>query len=243
LPGYPLSLTFPAGKHLNLYLRRSIRYEPHLLAQVERRLRPGDVAFDVGANIGIYTVLAAHLAGPSGAVYAFEPDPQNVRYLRGNVAANGLGNVQLFDAAVSCVEGESTLYQDTTTTRTSSLLPDAWSPDPAPRIPLTVRTLVLDQFLPALDRLDFIKIDVEGHEYEVLLGAQALLARFRPTLLAEVTRANRPRVHELLGGLGYSLLDPLTGAEVSETDEVSNLLCSCEPVPGHRSPVAGAMRR
>jgi FkbM family methyltransferase len=74
-------------------------------------LRPGMVVADVGANLGLYTLLAAERVGPAGRVHSFEPDPQNAALLRRNVAANVYNNVVLHEAAVADRQGVVALHR------------------------------------------------------------------------------------------------------------------------------------
>ncbi|MYS71579.1 FkbM family methyltransferase, partial [Streptomyces sp. SID5926] len=76
-------------------------WEPHLTAWLRRRLRPGDGFVDVGANIGVFSVLAARLVGDAGRVVAIEASPDVHRRLVGNARLNGLGNIRALNAAVS----------------------------------------------------------------------------------------------------------------------------------------------
>jgi FkbM family methyltransferase len=161
-------------------------------AEVQRfltaNLKPGDVCFDIGANVGFFTLIAARLVGDTGRVYAFEPLPSNAEALRRNIALNGLQNVEVIEAAVSERSGtaELVLGQSSLDARLSMLgeaQPDA----------IAVRVISLDDFeidgSPSL-----VKIDAEGAEYAVLSGMRRVLAS-TPVILCELHQRRERAAH------------------------------------------------
>ncbi len=164
------------------------------------QVRPGDVVVDVGAHIGRYTLPAARFAS---RVISLEPDPENFALLEANVRLNGFRNVTLLRIAASDRAGSSSLQRATGPNRgTSSLRPPEDEPGDSTRIGETVTVLcdTLDHILEpfGLDRIDWLKIDVEGHERQVLAGARKTLALARHLVL-EVANGNeatcRPAIH------------------------------------------------
>lgn len=213
LAEFPLKLRFPAAQHFNLFFARRILYEPRSIQELRTHLPSGGVCFDVGGNVGIYTIIAAHLVGPTGQVHVFEPDPQSTRWLEQNIALNGQNNVVLHACAVGAEAGTAAFHQDTTTTRTGSLSAGAWTPDQETRPQIQVEVVPLDAYLNAVTRVDLMKIDVEGFEYQVLQGARQLLRTYRPTLLLELSAASRAECGRLLQELGYERAGEDTGAD------------------------------
>lgn len=135
----------------------------------------GNVVLDVGANAGFFTLLAAKRAGSRGAVYAFEPLQRNLDYLRLHVAANGLANVQVLPIALASRAGVAR-FAGAASPAMGRLSEEG---------DVEVRTEALDD-LVASGRVaapDFIKMDVEGAEYDVLTGAATVMQRERPVLL------------------------------------------------------------
>ncbi|WP_420125221.1 FkbM family methyltransferase [Longimicrobium sp.] len=186
-------------------------YEREQTRLFEQLLRPGGVVLDVGANVGYYTLLASVLVGDGGSVHAFEPEPRNAEFLRRHLRINGRRNVTVRQAAVSDRAGTAR-FQFGTGSGTGHL---------AQAGGLEVRTLRLDDYcaehalVPAA-----LKIDVEGAEMSVLMGARETLARHRPTIFlsthgAEVHAASLALLH----GLGYQLR-PILGGDVQSTTEV-----------------------
>lgn len=154
---------------------------------IKRIVRPGAIVLDVGDNIGVYTLVMSRCVGDAGRVYAFEPQPQEFSKLRENVSLNRLVNVRLMACALSDQSGAATLYShgaDVANRAASSLRLDRVSSNP---ISQTVELSTIDEIVRAekVDRLDFLKIDTEGHDFRVLRGAQASISRFRPHVVFE----------------------------------------------------------
>jgi len=166
-------------------------FENAELAFVRHSLKPGAVFIDVGANGGIYTVIAARQVGPTGHVYAFEPGKKELEILRKNIEANGLTNVTVIESAVSRETGTAKLAISTDGAMNS--LAKTQHPDQQIEEWETVKTITLDDFAlqNSLNTVDFIKVDVEGAEKLVLDGAKNLLASEGPvTVLFEAMTIN-----------------------------------------------------
>jgi FkbM family methyltransferase len=189
----------------------ALRYRAPALAPVfEAVLRPGDTCYDVGANIGVYTLWAAGLVGPSGQVHAFEPVPPTMAVLEEMVGRNGLDQVVLVASAVGAAVGQTGLrsYQDA-----SGLAHAVADPTHADHV---ARLDTLDAYSARHRPPDLIKIDVEGAEIDVLRGAANLLATRAPALLLEMLPSHLARhgggqgQEELVGRLvdaGYMLFN------------------------------------
>ncbi len=153
-------------------------YEPLATDLVQAELRPGDVALDVGANIGYYTLIFARGVGPAGRVFAFEPEPGNFALLEENVAANGYRNVTLARLAVSDRAGRAQLYLDADNAGDCRMYD---SHDQRPCV--DIETVPLDDHFASLDRVDLIKMDIQGAEPAALRGMRGLLERHRQVKL------------------------------------------------------------
>lgn len=188
-----------------LTLRRLVgQYERAKMGLFRRCVKQGMVVVDVGANLGDFTLVAAKATGPGGNVVAFEPDPQNVGWLTKSVERNGFKNVEIRREALSANETLALLFlSDVSGWHTLNV---GQIPLSGERPPITVQTRPLDTL--TLDRLDVVKIDVEGAEYEVLCGAGQHLQRFHPLLFVDLHAsmgANVDGVIQNLRGLGYRL--------------------------------------
>lgn len=196
--------------HRLRYLYRVYRYryrvDPAEIRFLCDRLRPGDVAFDVGAFKGAYTYWMRRCVGSSGRVVAFEPQPEQVAYLSGIVAAMKWQNVTIVPSGVSDSAGTLKLYRPPSGHEATFVARE--SADPAVAT-TDVHVVTLDDYCRRENlRPAFIKIDVEGHESAVLAGAREVLASCRPTILVECeTRHRADRdvrpLFEFLASLGY----------------------------------------
>jgi FkbM family methyltransferase len=148
---------------------------------LQRTLRTGDVVIDIGANVGIYSELAAAVVGPSGHVYAIEPGPDNLSALHQRF--DTATNVTVVDAAVGNRAGTATLFMDRSDPRRHSLA--AANVGKAGRM-TTVRQVCLDDYRATLNRLDVIKIDAQGAELDILHGARRAIRQFKPKLVLEL---------------------------------------------------------
>ncbi len=162
-------------------------FETGELAFVSRFLKPGMTVLDIGAHHGLYTLLASRRVGHTGKVVAFEPSPRERRALRLHLKINSCANVMVQSQALSDENTEGTLHVvESWAAGCNSLRP----PDvPAQTSPVEVEVARLDDWLAEhkVEQVDFIKLDVEGAELAVLLGAKNLLGRRpRPVILAEV---------------------------------------------------------
>lgn len=160
-------------------------FQEHLVLLLENLIRSGDIFIDVGANVGMITILAARLIGPSGSVYSFEPDPNALPGLREHIKLNKLANVSVFEAGLSDQEGQATLVEALSALRWVSLggLPEKEHGD-------AIRLVRGDDVLRDLDlsRPVILKIDVEGHEVHALRGLSGFLERRELAVICEVNR-------------------------------------------------------
>ena len=149
-------------------------YEEGTTRLFQELVKPGMLVMDIGAHVGYYTLLAARLVGPSGKVYAFEPDHDNHATLLKNLESNGYRNVVVVKKAVSDQVGNAQLHLTAAESGRHSMyhhgLPERGS--------VSVETTTVDALLEELDwpEVDLIKIDVEGAEITVLDGMSQLLS-------------------------------------------------------------------
>ena len=154
---------------------------------LERELKPGMRAFDLGANIGYYTVMMARLVGSAGRVYAVEPVPRNFELLSRNVSGNGLaGRTELEQVAIAESDGERPLLISEKSNWHSFQPPDvdsavAWKRSYTRKMigSLSVKTRALAAYLAERPPIDLVRMDLEGFEVEILeavLGLPAALS-------------------------------------------------------------------
>ena len=170
---------------------------------VAERLRPGMVFYDLGANIGLFTLLAARLVGHTGKVFSFEPDGENATRLRRNIERNGFTNVTVVDAGIWSA-----------TQKLNFVAADAASPDHGLGKFGTAQggggiltpCFSLDDFSLGAPAPDAIKCDVEGAEVEALRGAERMLQAKHPWVVCEMhSPANDRAAREILSRFDYTV--------------------------------------
>ena len=169
------------GEGMDLLL--SGEFSGLLSEQFSKFVRPGMIVADIGAHIGFFTLLFSKLVGPTGRVFAFEPEPRNLELLRQNVSHNQCGNVSIRPFALGRTSGEQKLYLDRRNFGNMSLASENITPsDREGEVAVSVKSL--DAELAGAP-LDFLKLDVQGAEGLVLAGARETLRERRPVILME----------------------------------------------------------
>ncbi len=186
-------------------------YELNKRLAFERIVTPGSVVYDIGANVGFFSLLASVLTGTEGQVYAFEPLPRNIHYLRQHIQINKLENIDVIEAAVSDHTGEA--YFDLGASSAMGHL--------ATQGEIKVQMVSLDSLVDEgrIEAPEVMKVDVEGAEYDVLLGGRNLLETQRPILFLDThDRKAHHLTISLLEELGYrfEILDEKNMRETRE---------------------------
>lgn len=175
-------------------------YEVDNLAAFATAIIPGASVYDVGANVGIYTLLASLKAGTSGRVYAFEPLAENLQFLHRHVEMNHLHNCSILEVAVSDTAGTQRFAAASWERPMAHFSGDG---------ELEVPTVTLDSCIygeKAIRPPDVIKIDVEGAELLVLRGASRALAEYHPCLFVEIHGGEQHiECRDFLAAKGYRL--------------------------------------
>lgn len=196
------------GRYKFLVDSRDIGLAPHLMLDgywefwatefMLRRIRPGQVAWDVGANLGYYAVLMSDLVGPQGRVLALEPNPRLALLCERTLSLNGFwGSATVQRLAAADRSGATLRFRAALSDpKNGHLMPDGAAPaqpaDDDDMLEVAVRTMRLDDLTDGA--VDFVKIDVEGAEEQVWAGMQGLLDRSPAiTVLLEF---NARRCHE-----------------------------------------------
>ncbi len=206
-PGFWLrcDLWDPEQRKIYFFQQYHERYEARL---IQTALKPGDTFWDIGANIGYFSLLAATVVGPHGRVVAFEPGHQAFQELQENIAINNFHQITAVPLAASDQEGTARLYLSKDQADTGANLfqggaRGAWE---------EVRTIPLDTFLKKnpYPPPQFLKIDVEGAELAVLQGAKTILTAHPPLLLVEMedktlgpAGVSKQDIADFLQPLGY----------------------------------------
>ena len=196
---FTAEVTMRLGHHMLVDLRARTEYTSFYTHDYDnedirmclRLLQRDSIVFDVGANVGFWTVPMAMTLRGEGRVHAFEPIPANAKRLRQNVGLNDVGDI---------VDIHEIGLSDETSTVEISLREDFSNGSDTGNAAIviddsdkhfrctTIKVAALDQIYQSLilKRLDFLKVDIEGHEDRFLAGASSVIARFRPVIYMEV---------------------------------------------------------
>lgn len=160
-------------------------YERPVQEALASLVKPGAVCYDVGANLGFFSVLLGRLAGPTGSIYAFEPVAGNAAMIERNASLNRLGNIRVLRIALSRADGRGELllarHPGGAVLRGAGI-----PPDPAGRV--AVETCAIDTLVDSrkIEPPDVVKIDVEGAEMDVLQGMVKVLRAQAPIVILEL---------------------------------------------------------
>jgi FkbM family methyltransferase len=158
-------------------------WEPNTTHAIKQLVKEGDVVLDIGANIGYDTVIMSKLVGETGKVYAFEPTSHYFDVLNRSLAANKITNTKTFNFGLSDADAELDIYLG----QHSATIHDPEGKAVLPKEKIILRTLDKVAEEEKLDRVDFIKLDVDGHEPAVLDGGWKTIDRFSPIILLEIS--------------------------------------------------------
>jgi FkbM family methyltransferase len=190
------------------------------------------VVLDIGANIGYYTVIMSKLVGEQGKVLAFEPAKHFYNVLECTTEVNNLKNVRLFDFGLSSEDAESEISIGEHSA-TIHWLKDSPRNGGNPLSVEHIRLKKLDGIIDLLDvsRVDFIKIDVDGHEPAFLDGAWETLKKYTPTILMEIDHQHYRKAgytawdfYSKLRGKGFHIYSE---KDMSEYKNVDSFLVEC----------------
>lgn len=201
------------GDHVQRQIYFRGAYEPVETYLVRQLIQPGMVVIDAGANVGQYTIIAAKEVGARGQVHAFEPVPKNFQRLKNHVVTNGLSSIVRLNMTALWNRRDSIeLHLGTDVVGNDGLYTIGAATNPTDTV--TAAAVRLDDYVAAnqLQRVDFIKMDVEGAERFALEGAEEVLSRWRPMLLVEINRItcrrlgyDPERIWDLFKPHGYSM--------------------------------------
>lgn len=172
-------------------------YEPDVMAVFSALLRPGLHVIDIGANIGVFAMMAASRVGPTGSVLAVEPNPRNARMVEASRRLNGFTNMTVLQAAAgreTGLLGINTSFSNGTTAAIEDGLELSSE---------SVACVALDRMVDRTHPIDLIKLDVEGAEFNALLGCSELIRRDRPAIIFEFSPG---ALHSISGVDGPGLL-------------------------------------
>ena len=173
-------------------------YEPHITKIFRTYLKPNMRVLDIGANIGFFSLLSASLVGKNGAVFAVEPNMKNCRFIQASKDLNNFTNISIMQFAAHSSSGvlsNNSSFSNGTTSRPSLNLDILMTSN-------LVAAIQLDNIKDFDNGIDLIKVDVEGAEYNALLGAKELISKHRPIIITEFSPGAMPNISGV-NGLTY----------------------------------------
>ncbi len=193
-------------------------YEPSHQKFLSEKIKPSAVFYDVGAHVGFFSLMASRLTGSNGVVIAFEPLTRNAQYLKKHIELNQIKNIRLIEKAVSDQLGEFG-FQPHESSSMGRLDQTGYEKVQV----TTIDELVFKEKLPPPH---LIKIDVEGFQENVLLGALQTLKMYSPAIIleAQYDQTNPQNFSHILGNLGYQIF-PLN---TDSLEKAGDFFCSKE---------------
>jgi FkbM family methyltransferase len=174
LRGFPLRMRYYPGTYVGWFLYYRGTYEEQCLKLLPKLLRPEMVFVDVGANCGLYAIVAAHCIGPRGKVLAIEPQQRLAGLIEANARLNNLMNIKVAPCAVGAASGKGTLYQPSRTNDGQATLALQVGEPSFGSDVVSIHTLLDLSREYAFESISAMKLDVEGGELRVLEGGAAL---------------------------------------------------------------------
>ncbi len=217
------------GIHGLIYMYRD-DYEPGVRHMIKKYCEKGSQAYDIGANIGLWTLLMSELVGNDGAIYAFEPYSQNISRLKRNISLSACNNIEVIPTALGDTICTSILYalDDPGSVALASRSADAKEEK------ISVTTLDETWEKQGRPKIDLVKIDVEGAEPLVLAGGRKMFETIKPAVCCEINPDLLGYMKHQIGDVFELLLD--YGYESylwdSPTNSVKKAPC---PVHGNRA--------
>ncbi|MGE3643976.1 MAG: FkbM family methyltransferase [Beijerinckiaceae bacterium] len=213
---------------LNSYKHKGYWYhgenrEKETMELFQKILKPGMHVVEVGGHIGYITLYFKYLVGENGKVDVFEPGSNNIPYIKKNISKFLTGNagIKLWECAAGDQDGEVAFYEEELTGQNNSVVknfPGLAANASAAYVPLETNERVVQEI--KLDTafaeggVDFIKIDVEGFEKSVVVGAQKIIETYHPMLMVEI-QADRQFLYDFFVERGYRLYLP-SGKQVTD---------------------------
>lgn len=226
----PIIMSAAGG--LGALLKTIEDYDPTLLCLTQTLVRPGDAVWDIGANIGLFSVASAVVAGDAGKIFAFEPDAVLVQLLRRTckLQSADAAPITVIPTAVAREIGLRS-FSIASRARASNALTGYGNGQMGGTAETqTVVALPVDSLAQWLPAPDVMKIDVEGAETEVLLGATNVLKSKRPLIICEVAGWNAQEVSRILHEANYELYDAGKPIEEGASTDVANWNTVAVPV-------------
>jgi FkbM family methyltransferase len=194
-------------------------WEPLETSALKKHLKDKSVVFDIGANNGYYTLLMSQLVGEKGQVHCFEPTSYAIKRLQKNISINQTLPIQNIKINNKGLSSRNEIKEESFESRFSERLLAHQEKE-------LIEFITLDSYYEKLnlDSIDFIKIDVDGYDYEVLLGGAEIIKKYKPIIMAEIcNRVLKEHGVDIIRYLNLYLEYGYSTCELLETNEVISL--------------------
>jgi FkbM family methyltransferase len=221
------TLYYEKAQHLVFLFKRKLKYEPVLQKKIKPYCNKATLVFDIGANIGQYALLFSEIIPPQGKVISLEPDQKNFSFLQFNTTINHKENIVCLKKGVSYQAGSREFFRDTETGGRKGSFIQSFVGENYQGHRETVETVTLDQLIAEYGEPQFIKIDVEGFEAQILRGLTTPLTE--TVFLVEVRKETKNDVFEYFQERGYTCyyMDKKVDERISDSSHIpdfANLL-------------------
>lgn len=202
------------------------KYENGTTKLIKKVIQPGMVVVDIGSHIGYFSRLFSKLVGGNGKVIGFEPEPDNFSILQKNISK--LTNIEIYNNAVSNTETDLEFYKVSNSTGCHSII----KPDSSHHS-IKVKSVTLDAFLSSqgIQKVDLIKMDIEGAEYLALQGMEQIIQNNNLKIILEISPRSLKlagidlnQIHKILAGFNFSIREILDNGKLGEKLESFDLI-------------------
>jgi FkbM family methyltransferase len=218
---YPVKIYYEKAQHLMFLLKRTIVYEPIIQEKSKNYIHESDIVFDIGANIGQYALIFSKLVGDDGKVISIEPDYKNYSFLQFNININNLKNVVCLKSGISDTTGFIKFYRDTQTGGRMGSFDQRYVMKNFRGFTDEVATRTFDSMIDEYGEPNFVKIDVEGFEVQVMEGLTYALNK--TVFIVEVRKETKESIFNYFSTRNYKcyIID----------NKVDVLVSTCKQIP------------
>lgn len=195
-------LYYEKAQHLKFLFQNQIKYEKNIQNEIKKYLKQGDLVFDIGANIGQYALPLSEIVGKSGKVYAFEPDHKSFSFLKFNSSINKCSNIACYNYGVGKSDSEQEFFRDTKTGGRKGSFIKEFVGENFKGAKEKSLLKSFDTIISLFGTPNFVKIDVEGFEEEIIDGLTYQLAQC--VFLIEVRETTKLKIFNYFYNKGYT---------------------------------------
>lgn len=230
IAGSQKKLYYEKSQHLGFLFQKQINYEPEFRERILQYIMTGDLVFEIGSNIGQYSLMIAERIGDTGKLICIEPDSNNFSFLSFNVLKNQCKNVELINVAVSNKAGTAVFYKDTVTGGRRGSLWKEYVGNYREGQTEEIKTITLQDLITLYGRPDFVKIDVEGAEQLIFEKTGSITEKTK--YFIEVRKETKSAIFQVFHVRGFHVYVLEEGMRETQTAEdipdFSNLLITTE---------------